>query len=110
MSVTAHSELSRTADRLEREADRLVDETAAKILAGARAGTRDITEILDESMRIETDGPFSKSVEVGHRRGHGFYAHIVEGGTSHSAPRPFLTPAAECERAPFERGLRDIFR
>ena len=110
MPVTATSELSRIADRLERDAKRLVRDTATRIYRGAQARTRDRTHMLDESMRIEGEGPYSTSVAVGRRRGEGFYAHMVENGTVHSEPRPFLTPAAEAERIPFRRGLKDVFR
>lgn len=110
MSVNARSHLGRTADRLERDAAALVQTTLGKILAGAQARTRDRSHDLDESMRIEDDGRFAGSVAVGRRAGDGFYAHMVENGTVHSEPRPFLTPAAEAQRGPFRRGLRDIFR
>lgn len=37
-----------------------------------------------------------------------FYAHMVEHGTSHSAPRPFLVPALEESRTEIVRNARKV--
>ena len=54
-------------------------------------------EGLREAIHVEQSGPTTYAVVAGDRDA--FYGHMVEHGTSHSAPRPFLMPAVEESRA-----------
>jgi HK97 gp10 family phage protein len=68
---------------------------------------------------IET-GSLKASIHVENARGHGylvvagdrdvFYAHMVEHGTSHSAPQPFLVPALEQMRGEVLSRVRHALR
>lgn len=73
---------------------------AAEVVAtGARArvpvGAPEVH--LRDAIHVERNDTATYSVLAGDENV--FYGHMVEFGTSHSAPRPFMVPAAEDGRA-----------
>ena len=82
-------------------------ELAPRVSAAVKAGAESISETaktkvadpppvgegLREAIHVENSGPASYSVIAGNSDV--FYGHMVEHGTSHSAPKPFLIPAME---------------
>lgn len=79
--------------------DPAVRAAAEVVASGARArvpvGAPDVH--LRDAIHVERDEVASYSVIAGDDEV--FYGHMVEFGTSHSAPRPFMVPAAEDGRA-----------
>ena len=76
-----------------------------------RAGARAIQKFAKRRVRVKT-GELKKSIRVGTKRGReavvtvgpkwpqGAHGHLVEFGTVHSAPHPFLRPAFEEGKEP----------
>jgi HK97 gp10 family phage protein len=62
-----------------------------------------IGEGLVEAIHVERQGPARYMVVAGDDDV--FYGHMVEHGTTHSAPHPFMVPAAEEARDP----VRNLF-
>lgn len=52
---------------------------------------------LKDHFHVNRLGPAEYEVSAGD--GQTFYAHMVENGTTHSAPRPFLVPALEARKS-----------
>lgn len=52
-----------------------------------------------------SDRRFFTAVHVGPARSQGFYGHMVEFGTSHSAPHPFMRPALDNTRDEVRRAM-----
>lgn len=70
----------------EESAELIVDRAKARVSVGT-GGLRD-------AIHVEREGVAEYEVVAGDE-GDVFYGHMVEHGTRHSAPRPFLIPAAE---------------
>ena len=68
-----------------------ISDTAKKRVA---VGAPDVH--LRDAIHVEREGPAAYSVIDGDDQA--WYGHLVEFGTVHSAPRPFLIPAVEDER------------
>lgn len=82
-------------ERLPREVDRAVDDTADGIAEQVRAGAWVDTGVLVSTVKPETDGPPMRStVGIGEHEGRGFYAGFNEFGTSRQTARPVVVPAA----------------
>jgi HK97 gp10 family phage protein len=74
-----------------------------------------LTGNLRDSIIISFDGGLNSSavsqrrfftaVYIGPSRGKGFYGHMVEFGTSHSAPHPFMRPALDNTRDDVKRAM-----
>lgn len=61
---------------------------------------------LKAAIHVERTGVAQYEVRAGNDEA--WYGHLLEWGTTHSAAYPFLTPAAEQEREPFERLIRHV--
>ncbi|WP_333702895.1 HK97-gp10 family putative phage morphogenesis protein [Sphingobium yanoikuyae] len=74
-----------------------------------------LTGNLRDSIIVSLDGGLNSSavsqrrfftaVYIGPSRGKGFYGHMVEFGTSHSAPHPFMRPALDNTREEVKRAM-----
>lgn len=108
--VTYTSRIPEILDRVEREAPDVVRDTAQAVATTARATVPVylIKGFLKRSIRVSGVG-LERRVEAGRVRGHGFYAHMVEFGTSRTPAQPFLVPATEANRAAFRRRLQELY-
>lgn len=82
--------------------DRAVEEAADKIVESAKVRVPDrapVGEGLIAAIHTERRGVGERAVVAGD--GDHWYGHLVEYGTTHSAPKPFLVPAAEETRPVF---------
>lgn len=70
--------------------------------APGEAPAIDIGNLIN-SIQTEEESELSQVVSVGAE-----YGIFLEYGTSHMAPRPFMTPAAEAARGPFLRNMETI--
>lgn len=95
MAATLKSRLPLIAVELQPKVSAAVKLAAEGIAAHARArapvGAPDVH--LRDSIHVQREGPAGYYVVAGNDEV--FYGHMVEFGTVHSAPRPFLVPAAE---------------
>ena len=91
--------------------DAVGEATAESIADGARArvpvGAPDVH--LKDAIRVK-EGQGVGEFQVLAGDGDTFYGHIVEHGSVHSAPRPFLVPAAEEARAKINTLARAALR
>ncbi len=93
------------ANRLKAELAKAVRETALAIEAGAKAKAPVDTGALRASIQADTsqtETTLEAMVAVGQD-----YGPYVEMGTIKSAAQPFLTPAVEEQRQPFETRLQN---
>lgn len=89
------SRLKQIAAHLDEEIDSALRLTANAIAQGAQDRAPHDSGDLEASIHVEkTDDGYA--VIAGNDKV--FYGHLVEHGTSHSPPKPFLIPAAESER------------
>jgi HK97 gp10 family phage protein len=81
--------------------DRAVERSAERIKATARmlVPVGPPTVHLRDTIRVRKRQVVSVNREVVAGSRKAFYSHIVERGAVHVAARPFMTPAAEMERA-----------
>lgn len=110
MGVTAKYEghLTEIVAKAEEGVQEVLDTTAATVKRTAQRLVRKRRDRrLHNSLRIRVDGPTSRSVEAGTRQA--FYGQFEEFGTRHKAPKPFMVPAAELQREPFARAVRELF-
>lgn len=83
-------EMSRLSDAANKDiAEAIADEARERV--PRRSGA------LHDAIHVEFEGDNSWAVVAGDSTA--FYGHIVEFGSTRSAPRPFLIPAAEAQRA-----------
>lgn len=125
----------RIADELADRVDAVVSKTALDIEADAKQNITDVGAIETGSMKASvyaaTPLGSSYAANTGEARGlnpdavilspepHGEHEAVVAVGVEHGIynemgtvrmpPRPFLGPAAEANRRPFERALREVF-
>lgn len=80
------------------KSDLIVSASARRIAEGARERVRigPSDPHLYDAIHVDDDGTGEASVVAGDDDT--FYGHMLEFGTSHAAPYPFLIPAAEAER------------
>lgn len=69
---------------------------AGQIAAAARDRVPVATGALRDAIHVERDGI---GFEIRAGNADVFYGHIVEHGSTHTAPHPFLVPALEASRA-----------
>jgi HK97 gp10 family phage protein len=95
MAATLKSRLPLIAAELRPKVSAAVKVGAEGIAGHARArvsvGAPDVH--LRDAIHVERRGPASYAVVAGDEQA--WYGHLVEFGTVHSAPRPFLIPATE---------------
>lgn len=110
MPTTVKSRLSEIAASLPKRVDRAVKEAAEEVANQARLRAPIQTGSLKASINVQREGPGRYTVVAGD--GDVFYGHLVEFGTSHSAPQPFLIPALEVSRPRIDslisESLRDL--
>lgn len=70
-------------------AEIVAEAAAANLIAGGHV----LSEDLANEVHVERAGPGEYAVVAG--GDDAFYGHMVEGGTDHSPPYPFLMPALE---------------
>jgi HK97 gp10 family phage protein len=97
MAATLMSRLPEIAAELQPKVSAAV-KTGAEIIAEAAdanlvAGGHLRTDDLGQAIHVEHAGPAEYRVVAGNEKA--FYGHMVENGTSHSPPYPFLVPAVE---------------
>ncbi|WIA57826.1 HK97 gp10 family phage protein [Sphingobium sp. WTD-1] len=88
------------------------------VQAEARRLVPVLTGNLQDSIIISFDGGLNSSavsqrrffstVYIGPSRREGFYGHMVEFGTSHSAAHPFMRPALDNSREEVRRAMGDF--
>lgn len=104
MPVFAQSMLGKIIVGSEREASNVVFKTVKDIETDAK----DLAAVDTGKMRASTKGKMtgklSGEVNVGAE-----YAPHVEYGTEKMDAQPFITPAAERNRQPFEDGMKRVF-
>ncbi len=71
-----------------------VAEAGAKLIeASAKDNVEVDSGLLRDRIHVEKEGTGKYAVVAGDREA--FYGHLLEDGTTHSAPHPFLIPALE---------------
>ena len=94
MSVTLRSRLPGIVAELQPKVSAAVKKTAEAIAEEARQRVPVDEGDLRDAIHVQRTGPAAYAVVAGNG-GDVFYGHMVEMGTTHSAPQPFLLPAAE---------------
>jgi len=102
MSATLKSRLPEIAEELRPKVSAAIKEGAQLVAAEARVrvpiGPPEVH--IKNDIRVTRVGPAEYAVLAGDDNT--FYGHMIEWGTSHSAPRPFLVPALEANRQTVE--------
>lgn len=80
-------------------------QAAQRVARGAKGRAPRATGRLAGSIKAKPAGGNAHRVEVG-----AFYGMFIEWGTIHQGARPFLTPAAEAERASHLASIRALYR
>ena len=102
MSVTLDSRLGEIARKVGPTAVRALRPHMDAIALGAKARVPVETGALQRAIHVDSE-PNGYSVVAGDRDV--FYGHLVEHGTRHSPPHPFLVPAFEAEKPPLLAGV-----
>ncbi len=84
-----------------------VEESAERIVEGAQRRVPVDSGSLREAIHVEAEGG---QVAVVAGDDDVFYGHIVENGSVHTPPRPFLVPAFEEERSALEDAIGEKLR
>lgn len=95
--MSYRSRLPLIADRLPIVVDEELSQGTEKIALSAEARVAVESGQLKSTIHVERRGESCYLVVAGDNEA--FYGHLVENGTSHSAPQPFLVPAFEENRA-----------
>jgi hypothetical protein len=80
--------------------------TAERIADGARGLVSRVSDDLHDAIHTEPD---QDGVAVVAGDDQIFYGHLVEFGSVHAAPHPFLVPAAEAERGTHARAIAKAY-
>lgn len=94
-AVTLKSRIPQIQVALSRIPDVANKDIAESIAEEARERVPTRTGALRDAIHVEFKGDNDWSVVAGDTDA--FYGHIVEYGSTHTAPHPFLTPAAESQ-------------
>jgi len=99
----------RSGSKLESRLPDVMAELRPKVSAAVKKGAQHVSDEAERTVpigppdvhlrdhfHVKRLGPAEYEVAAGD--GETWYAHMVEFGTSHSAPRPFLIPALEANR------------
>jgi HK97 gp10 family phage protein len=105
MGLQSKNDLPRIASRLDKALSNLLKKAAFSIEAKAKDLAPVDTGVLRNSIQTKIEGPTKATVGT-----HIEYAGYVEGGTRHQKGQPFLTPAADQQKAEFEKEIRQIER
>jgi HK97 gp10 family phage protein len=112
-SASWSSDLGTISARAESKVDRAVEQSAERIKGTAKTlvGYGPPTTHIRDTIRVGTRAlpSINREVVAGSRKA--FYGWFLERGTVHMAARPFMTPAAEMERASgkLRRDVKDAF-
>lgn len=105
MSVESKNHMPRISSRLEKTLSNLVRKTLFSIEARTKANAPVDKGILRNSYQVQMEGPTKGSVGTNIE-----YGPYQEFGTRFQKGTPHLTPAADTEKAKFEKELRNIER
>jgi HK97 gp10 family phage protein len=94
-------------ERLPRAADKAVDDTARHIEQTIEANAWRDTGVVISTTKTEAAGTLHAEVQVGVKRGRGFYATFLEFGTSKMAARPVVQPAAHAAEPVFAQNMQN---
>ena len=104
-----HSRLGTIARKLDEEIDPGIRNAAEEISESAKSRVPVESGRLRDAIHVEKVGEGQYAVVAGD--GHDvYYGHMVEFGTTHSAARPFLTPAYEAVRPHIDALVRAALR
>ena len=92
------------ASHLNEAVSEALDEVAQEIVDGAQMRVPRATGALHDAIHVEIGDENERRVVAGDG-GDVFYGHMVEHGTSHSPPHPFLIPAFEAKRRDTEKTI-----
>jgi len=93
MPAKLTSRLPGIAAELQPRVSKAVKEGAEVIADAARLKVHTKSGELQNAIHVEHKGPAEYAVVAGNTEA--FYGHMLENGTEHSPPYPFLMPAAE---------------
>lgn len=96
MHATVKSRLPEFTGELLHRVDVALEHAAHMIEHAAKDRVPVNTGDLRDSIHVDKTGPAEYAVIAGNNKT--FYGHMVEHGTSHTGPRPFLIPAMEASR------------
>lgn len=108
MAATVKSRLPAVANALKPRVDHAVKATAERVAADAKDRAPVNTGALRDAIHVQRTGDSEYAVIAGDNDV--FYGHMVEHGTSHTAPRPFLIPALEAARSEIVQAARAAVR
>lgn len=108
MSATLKSRLPEIVAELRPRVSAAVKEASEHVADEAKMRVPVDTGDLRDAIHVERGGPATYSVLAGDSDA--FYGHMVEFGTSRTAPRPFMVPAAEASRAVAEAMVTAVLR
>jgi HK97 gp10 family phage protein len=94
--VPLNSRLPQIAAMLRPKLEAIVEDTAERVVEDARNRAPVRSGDLRRAIHVEQKDDLTAHVVAGDKDV--FYGHMVEYGTSHSAPHPFLIPALEANR------------
>lgn len=106
--ASLQSRLPQIAAELRPRVSAAVKEAAERVAQDARQRAPVQTGALRDSIRAERTDAAQYTVIAGDKDA--FYAPFVEFGTSRTAPRPFMVPAAEANRDTARRLVRDALK
>jgi HK97 gp10 family phage protein len=95
MPVTLKSRIPEIAAEMEARLEATLEAAGELIVKGAKERVPVESGRLRDAIHVETT---AKGVSVVAGSTEAFYGHMVENGTTHSAPHPFLVPAAEAAK------------
>lgn len=105
MSVQFFSRIPQVIARAEREISEINEHAAKQIADEAATRAPRASGALAASIAARRAEGDDWEVTVG-----AFYAHMVELGTVRAGARPFLTPAAESQRAAHRKAVKRLYR
>jgi HK97 gp10 family phage protein len=107
-TVRSRSRLPQIAAQLQARIDTAVRAGAEAVSAQAKQRVPVESGALRDAIHVERGGVGEYTVVAGDREA--FYGHLVEFGTVHTPPRPFLVPAAEASRDEITAAARTALR
>lgn len=108
MPATVKSRFPQIAAELKPRIDLAVRKTAGRVAREAKYRVPVRTGKLREAIHVERRGPAKYEVKAGDDDV--WYGHLVEHGTSHSSPHPFLVPAAEMHRESLDEEVHSALK
>lgn len=103
--MALYSRIPQIIAKVEVGGDLVARESAENVKERAQVNAAKDTGDMADSIDVRKIGDNTYEVYVGEH-----YGIFVENGTTSMSPQPFMTPAAEAERGPFEMALRALVR